>query len=90
MHTPVFYLCVVWLAGLLVAGVVLTVTRPDSPSAVLAADTFVLVLIALLLLVTTWTGQPYALDVALMVALLSFIQTMAAARFLRGKGLFSG
>jgi multicomponent Na+:H+ antiporter subunit F len=57
---------------------------------VLAVDTSALVLIAILLLITIWTGRPFALDVALMVGLLSFIQTLAAARFLGGRGLFSG
>ncbi|MGE3510399.1 MAG: monovalent cation/H+ antiporter complex subunit F [Vicinamibacterales bacterium] len=90
MHAFVFYLSLVWLVGLLAVTVVLTVTRADSPSAILAVDTSSLVLIAILLLVTIWTGRPYATDVALMVGLLSFIQTIAAARFLARRGSVFG
>ena len=90
MHTPVFYVCVLWLSALLGVNLVLALRRTDSPSAILAVDTCTLVLVAMLLIVTLWTGRPYALKVALMLALLAFIQTLAAARFLARRGLFSG
>jgi multicomponent Na+:H+ antiporter subunit F len=81
MHPFVFYLAVAWIAVLL--GVIAYgVVRARSTSVrILAADTLTLVLIALLVLLSHGARSPYYLDAALVLALLSFVATLAAARY---------
>ncbi len=88
MHSGVFYVAVVWMAVLL--GItVIRVARARTPAAqILALDLLVLVLIALLGLVAAQNGRAYALDAALALALLSFVATLAAARYLADRRPF--
>lgn len=81
MHEIVFQLATLWLA-LLVLPCGLLVLRARSMSGrILALDTLVLILIGLLVLWSDSERVPYYLDAALLLALLAFIGTLAAARF---------
>lgn len=88
MHTTVFYIAIVWLAILLAVHVVEAVRDPHVLGRVLRMDVASIVLIAALLLVALHDGEPYYLDAALTLGLLSFVGTVVAARFLEGGGLF--
>jgi multisubunit Na+/H+ antiporter MnhF subunit len=77
----VFYLATVWMTVLLGVSVVLLVRARSSATLILVLDTLTLILIALLVLFSISTRSYYYLDSALILALLSFIATLAAARF---------
>jgi len=89
MHDAVFYLGAAWLAVLLVACAPLALRSASTATRVLALDTLVLVLTGLLILYAGWQRAPYYLDAALIVALLGFVGTLAAARFYGRGRLFS-
>lgn len=81
MHPIVFYTAVAWLVALLAVNAVLVLRTRSTPGRILAADTLTLLLIALLVLVAHATDSAYYLDAALVLALLSFIGVLAAARY---------
>lgn len=82
MHELLFYAAVGWMTVLLVATVLLVV-RPRSGALgrLLALDTLALILIAVLVLYAGAEGAGVYLDAAIALALLSFISTLAAARY---------
>jgi len=89
MHEVLFYAAVLWMSVLLVAGVVSVLRAGSTPSRILALDMLVLVLVALLALFSSSQRASYFLDAALILALLSFLSTLAASRY-HGEGrLFS-
>jgi len=88
MHTPLFYVAIVWLVVLLATTVTLAVRHPDELTTLLLVDTSTLLVIAILLVYTLHEREGYYLDPALVVALLSFVETLVAARFLGRGGLF--
>lgn len=81
MHTAVFHAGVVWMALLLGASAVLVVRARSVLSRILALDMLVLVLVALLVLFADEKRLSYFLDAALALALLSFVATVASARY---------
>ncbi len=81
MHALVFYGGLAWLTLLLGVTVILVARRGSAPGRILALDLLVLVLIGLLGLYAGQTGRSYPLDAALALALLSFVATLAAARY---------
>ncbi len=81
MHEIVFYLAFVWMTILLVVSVAAVIRLPTTASRILALDTLTLILVALLVLYADATRSPYYLDAALILALLAFIGTIAAARY---------
>ena len=85
MHDVVFYGAVVWLMGLLGVLVVLAVRGRSTLDVILALDTLALVFVALLGLFGAWRGITGYLDAALVLALVSFVQTVAATRFHSGE-----
>lgn len=88
MHETVFYVAVLWMA-LLGIGAGLQVLRSRSAGGrILALDTLVVVLIGLLVLWSNAEGVAYFMDAALMLAVLSFIGTLAAAHFNSDERLF--
>ncbi len=89
MHDAVFYLGAVWLTVLLVACAALVLKGPSTATRILALDTLVLMLTGLLILYAGWQRVSYYLDAALIVALLGFVSTLAAARFYGRGRLFS-
>lgn len=85
MHELVFYVAALWLSGLVIACALLVLRAPSTASRILALDTLVLILIGLLVLWSAAEGVPYFLDAALVLSLLGFVGTLAAARF-HGEG----
>lgn len=65
--------------------VVLVVRRRSPADRILALDVLTLLLIAFLVLFSGSQGSSYLLDAALVLALLSFLSTFAAAKYY-GKG----
>ena len=89
MHEVLFYASVLWMSVLLVGGVLSVLRAGSTPSRILALDMLVLVLVALLALFSGAQRSSYFLDAALVLALLSFVSTLAACRY-HGEGrLFS-
>lgn len=82
MHTAVLYAGIAWLTFLIGVCVVRAATVPTPAQRILALDMVVLVLIGLLALAAAEDGRSYPLDAALALALLSFVATLAAARYI--------
>ena len=80
--TGVFVLGTVWLAGLLIVSVALFSRARTTAERILVLDLAALLLIGLLALVAAEDQRSYALDAGLALALLSFVATLAAARYL--------
>ena len=78
------------LLGLIAAGIVLCVLRllkgPTAPDRAVAVDTAATITTALLVLLGSTFGRHVYLDVALVYAILTFIGSVAIARFLE-KGI---
>ncbi|HLF67701.1 MAG TPA: monovalent cation/H+ antiporter complex subunit F [Gaiellaceae bacterium] len=90
MHTIVFTAASVWMTVLLAISIVLVIRARSIPSRILSLDMAVLISVALLVLVSDVDRVPYFLDAALVLALLSFSATLAAARYHEEEGdLFS-
>lgn len=89
IHQLVFYAGIAWMALLLGTCVVLVSRAATASQRILALDTLSIVLIGLLALVAGEDRRPYALDAALALALLSFIATLAAARYYADRRPFS-
>jgi multicomponent Na+:H+ antiporter subunit F len=89
MHEVVFYVAIGWL-GVLAAVIVGVAARARALlSRVLALDMLGLLLVAALVLVAHARRAPAYLDAALALALLSFVGTLAAARYRRHRKVFS-
>ncbi len=89
MHLIVFYAAAVWLVVLLGATVVLLIRGRSVMIRILAFDTMALMLVGLLVLFAHRNLSTYYLDAALILALLSFVGTLAAARYQATRSLFS-
>jgi multicomponent Na+:H+ antiporter subunit F len=81
-HQAVFFAGVLWLAVLLAVAVLSVGRARSTAERLVALDVAVLVLMGLLGLVAGAARRPYPLDAALALALLSFVSTLAAARYL--------
>ena len=81
-HEVVFVVGVSWLAIQLVVIVVSVARARNAFERLVATDVGVLVLIGLLALVAGRDGRSYALDAALALAVLAFVSTLAAGRYL--------
>lgn len=81
MHDLVYTAALAWMTLLLSACVIEVVRAKSALARVLALDTLALVLVAVLVLYATTENALYYLDAALVLALLSFIGTIAAARY---------
>lgn len=88
-HDPVFFVGIAWLTVLLGVSVVSIARARTTAERLVALDTAVLMLIGLLGLVAAETRRPYALDAALVLALLSFMSTVAASRYLGDRRPFT-
>ncbi len=81
MHMITFYIALGWL-GLLSCALLFRVLRTHSPTRrILAIDTLSLLLIAFLGILATEEERGFPLDVALLLVLLGFAGTLAAARY---------
>lgn len=81
MHEIVFYVAAIWMTGLLAVSVAAVIRIRSTAGRILALDTLVLVLVALLVLYASANRSPYYLDAALILSLLAFVGTLAAARY---------
>lgn len=88
MHETVFYLAAVWMTVLLAIMVATVIRIRSTASRILALDTLTLVLVALLALYAAAERSPYYLDAALIVALLAFLGTVAAALYHGDRRIF--
>jgi multicomponent Na+:H+ antiporter subunit F len=77
-----FLIGIAWLAVLLLVIVVFLARSRTTAERLVALDLAVLVLVGLLGLVAEQDQRSYPLDAALALALLSFVATLAAARYL--------
>ena len=88
MHQIVFYLAAVWMTGLLGVSVVFVVRARSAMVRILGLDVVTLILVAFLILYADANRASYYLDAALALALLSFVATLAAARYHSERRLF--
>lgn len=88
MHQAVFYAAFIWMIGLLVVCVLVVIRSRSGLTRILAVDTLGLVSIAALVLLAAWRDESYFLDAAVLLALLSFISTLAAVRYHAVRRLF--
>ena len=70
---------------LLAASLIKVITARSPASRILALDMLILIIVALLVLYADARGVPHLMDAALALALISFLATLAAARYY-GKG----
>lgn len=85
MHEVVFYVAAAWMTVLVGVSVGLVIRARSTTVRILALDQLTLILVGLLVLYSGSQRQPYYLDAALLLALLAFLATLAAARY-HGEG----
>ncbi|HEV2067854.1 MAG TPA: monovalent cation/H+ antiporter complex subunit F [Thermomicrobiales bacterium] len=88
MHELVFYGAMIWMTGLLCVCIGMVIRARSALVRILALDTLTLVLVALLILYSTTTESSFYLDAALMLALLSFLSSVVAARYHSERRMF--
>lgn len=88
MHEVVFYAAAAWLTVLLAVGVVAVIRVSSTAGRILALDMLTLILAALLVLYGDAQRNPYYIDAALILALLAFVGTLAAARYYGERKIF--
>lgn len=88
MHEIVFYAAAAWLTVLLAVGVVAVISIGSTVGRILALDMLTLILAALLVLYGTANRTPYYTDAAMILALLAFVGTLAAARYSGERKIF--
>ena len=84
-----FFIAIAWLAVLLAVVVARLARAGSTGERILALDLLTLVLIGLLAVAAGEDQRSYALDAALALALLSFVATLAAARYYENRKPFS-
>lgn len=88
MSDIVFYIAMIWLIGLFSVCVVMVARAKSALVRILSLDVLSLVLVAALIVYSATTGTSYYLDAALVLALISFISIIAAARYHAERRLF--
>lgn len=88
MSDIVFYIAMIWLVVLFCVCVVMVARAKSGLVRILALDTTSLVLVALLIVYSSTTHTSFYLDAALVLALISFISVIAAARYHSDKRMF--
>ena len=88
MPTVLVVPALIWVTALLVAGGVVLIRARSVLQRIVALDLLSVVVVALLALLSYAQDVPYYLDAAVALALLSFVATVAAARYLRSGGPF--
>ncbi len=81
MHEDVFAVATAWVALLLVVCVAIMLRSRSGLVRVLALDTMTLMFITMLVLFSDSRSVSWYLDTALVLAMLSFISTVAATRY---------
>jgi multicomponent Na+:H+ antiporter subunit F len=77
-----------WITLLLLAGGLLLLRARDTLHRLLALDTLVVIVIALLTILSYLRDVSYYIDAALALALLAFTATLIAARYVQRGGPF--
>jgi multicomponent Na+:H+ antiporter subunit F len=88
LHELTFFLAFGWMTVLLVVSVVAVIRLRSTAGRIIALDTLTLVLVALLVLYTDAFQTPFYLDAALVLSLLVFVATVAAARYYGERRMF--
>lgn len=88
MSDIVFYIAMIWLIGLFCVCVVMVARAESGLVRILSLDVLSLVLVALLIVYSVTTHTSYYLDAALVLALISFVSIIAAARYHAERRLF--
>lgn len=81
MHEITFYVAAGWMTMLLLVTVIATIRLRATAGRILALDTLTLILVGLLVLFADAFQSSYYLDAALILSLLAFVATVAAARY---------
>jgi len=81
MHDVVYYAAMIWMTGLLCVCFGLVIRTHSSIVRIVGFDAMSLVLISVLILYSITTESSYYLDASLLLALVSFVSTIAAARY---------
>lgn len=88
VYTVLLVVGLVWDTLLIVAGGLVLLRARDVVQRVVALDLLAVLVVSLLALLCYLHHQPYYLDAAVALALLSFVATVAAARYLGSGGPF--
>lgn len=88
MHETLFYIAAGWMTLLVVVCAWAVIRMKSTASRILALDTLTLVLVALLVLYSDAFQTPYYLDAALILSILAFVATVAAARYFGERKIF--
>ncbi len=88
MHELVYYAAMIWMTGLLCGCLLLVIRTKSTMVRVLALDSLTLILVAVLILYSTTKETSYYLDAALLLALVSFVSTLVAARYSSERKIF--
>ena len=88
LHELVFYAATGWMTVLLSVTVMAVIGISSTAGRILALDMLTLILVVLLVLYGDAERTPYYLDAALILALLAFIGTLAAARYYAERKIF--
>jgi multicomponent Na+:H+ antiporter subunit F len=88
LHEIVFYAAAAWMTVLLAVAVVAVIRISATAGRILALDALTLILVALLVLYGDANRSAYYLDAALILALLAFVGTLAAARYYGERRIF--
>jgi multicomponent Na+:H+ antiporter subunit F len=89
VHQVVFYAAAAWMTVLLGISVIFVVRAQSAMVRILGLDVLTLLLVAFLILYSDTNRTPYYLDAALALALLSFVSTLASARYHSEGKIFS-
>jgi len=81
VHQIVFYFAAAWMTVLLAVSVAAVIGVRSTAGRILALDLLTLILVALLVLYSDTTLSPHYLDAALILSILAFVGTVAAARY---------
>lgn len=82
MHLPIFYLVIVTHVVLVAALVAYAVRCKGMLRRVLALDALAIVFVSALIVISIHRAEPGYCDVALAMAMLGFVQTVATVRYL--------
>jgi multicomponent Na+:H+ antiporter subunit F len=88
MPTWVVIPALFWVTLLLVGGGLALIRARDAYQRIIALDLLAVIVICLLALLSHLRGEAYYFDAAVALALLSFVATVAAARYLERGGPF--
>lgn len=88
MHEVTYYVAMIWMTALMLICIAMVIRTRSAMVRILAFDALTLVLVALLILYSITTESSFYLDAALMLALLSFISTIVAARYYSERKVF--